>query len=414
MDIFRKQVSLDTKPKFRWTIAFMVPLGLATLGIPLYFLTTQSNFSFQPSNQGKVAPTVPQPQVVTQQPIAALGRIQTKDKIINLSGPSILQTARIAKLLVQEGDQVRRGQVIAILDILQQQQTALEKAKLEAKVAQAQLNQVKAGTFKQSEITAQQARIADLEAQFQGSVNTQKAQIARLQAELRNAQTEYSRFNSLYQQGAVSAVTNDSKRLAVETLQAQVEEAKANLQQVLSSFPNQIKEAKASLEKIKEVRPIDVRVAQTQVETAKASVLEAQANLDLAYVKTPIDGKILKINTFPGETISEKGIIDLGKTQQMYVVAEVYETDISKVKIGQKAIISSRALPENLTGQVENIGVQIGKKDVLNNDPALDIDARVVEVKIRLNTEDIPLAANFINLQVDVKIDPNIQKTDER
>jgi HlyD family secretion protein len=413
MEIFRKQVSLDTKSRFRWTLALIAALGVAAIGMPLYFLMTLSNLSFQPSNQTNVTPTIPQAKLINR-PIAALGRIQTKDKIISLSGPSILQTARVAQLLVQEGDEVRRGQVVAILDILNQQQTALDKTKLDVKVAQAQLNQVKAGTFKQSEIAAQKARIADLEAQFQGAVNIQKAKIDRLQAEFRNAQTEYSRNRSLYEQGAISAVNNDSKSLAVETLQAQVGEAKASLKQILSSFPNQIKEAKASLEKLKEVRPIDVRVAQTQLETARVSILEAQAKLDLAYVKSPIDGKILKINTFPGENISERGMVDMGNIEQMYVIAEVYETDISKIKVGQKATISSRALPQEFTGEVEKIGVQIGKSNVLNNDPALNIDSRVVEVKIRLNSANVPLAANFINLQVDVKIEPNIQKSAEQ
>ena len=412
MDIFQKQVSLETKTKFRWTIALMIPLGLAAIGMPLSFLATQVNWSFQPSHQGNDPPTIPQIKPVNR-PISALGRIQTKDKIINLSGPSILQNATITQLLVQQGDQVRRGQVIAILDILHQQQAELAKAKLEVKVAQAQLTQVKAGTLKQSEIAAQQALIADLEAQFQGAVNTQKAKIARLQAELNNAQTEYSRFNSLYQQGAISAVTNDSKRLAVQTLQAQLDEATATLKQTLSSFPQKIKQAKASLEKLKEVRPVDVGVGQTQLEAAKASVLEAQAKLDLAYVRTPIDGQILQVNTFPGETIGEDGIVDLGKTQQMYVIAEVYETDISKIQVGQKATIFSRALPQELTGEVEKIGVQIGKKNVINNDPTLDIDSRVIEVKIRLDSANTSLAANFINLQVDVTIEPTIQNTSE-
>ncbi|MEO0969193.1 MAG: efflux RND transporter periplasmic adaptor subunit, partial [Cyanobacteria bacterium J06639_18] len=187
---------------------------------------------------------------------------------------------------------------------------------------------------------------------------------------------------------------------------AQFNEAKASLKQIQSSFPSQIREARASLEQLKEVRPVDVQVAQTELDKAKASVLEAKANLDLAYVKSPIEGKILKVNTLAGETISDRGIVDLGKTQEMYVIAEIYETDISKIKIGQKAIISSRALPNTFSGKVEKIGVQIGKRNVLNSDPALDIDSRVIEVKIRLDSENIVQAANFINLQVDVKIEP--------
>ncbi|WP_414561761.1 MULTISPECIES: HlyD family efflux transporter periplasmic adaptor subunit [unclassified Anabaena] len=390
-------------------MAVIIPLGLAAIGVPFYFVATQSNFRFQSTEQSDPIPAVPQTQPVNQV-VVALGRIQTKDKIIQLSGPSILQTARVAQLQVKQGEQVSRGQVIAVLDILNQQRTAVEKAQQNVKVAQAQLNQVRAGTVKQGEIAAQQARIADLQAQFQGSVNTQKAQIARLEAEFKNAQTEYSRFQSLYEEGAISAVTNDSKRLAVETLQAQVDEAKANLNQISSSFPSQIKAAQAELAQLKEVRPVDVQVAQAELETALVSVAEAKANLDLAYVKAPVDGKVLKINSFPGETISENGIVQLGQTQEMFVIAEVYETDINKLKIGQKAAISSNALASVLTGKIEQISNQIGSRNILSSDPVLALDSRVVEVKIRLADEDIAQAANFINLQVDVRIETDSDK----
>ncbi|MEO0968283.1 MAG: hypothetical protein AAFX80_08070, partial [Cyanobacteria bacterium J06639_18] len=235
MDIFRKPIISDSKSTLKsrlpWTKALIVPLGLLATGIPIYFLATQTNVGLQSSKESSVTSSVPQ-QKPQHQPIAALGRIQTKDKIINLSGPSILQTATLGQVLVQQGDRVRRGQVIAILDILERQKATLAKAELEVKVAQAQLNQTKAGTLKQSEITAQQARIADLEAQFQGNVNTQKAKIARLQAELSNARTDYLRFQSLYQQGATSAANRDSKLLAVKTFQAQFNEAKASLKQI--------------------------------------------------------------------------------------------------------------------------------------------------------------------------------------
>ncbi|MEH1780797.1 MAG: ABC exporter membrane fusion protein [Nostoc sp.] len=405
MDIFRKPINFDTKSK-KWTLALIVPVGLVAVGMPVYIFSTSSNFNLQSTKQSNIAPVVPVQQPVNPT-VAALGRIQTKDKIINPSGPSALQTARLDRVVVKEGDNVRRGQLIAVLDNVSQLQTSLDKAQVDVRVAQAQLMQAKAGTTKQGEIAAQQARIADLEAQFQGNNNIQKAKIAGLQAQLRNAQTEYARFQSLYDQGAISAVTKDTKVLAIETLQAQLTEAKSSLNQTLSSFPNQIKQAKASLEESKEVRPVDVQVAQSELERAKAAVLEAKANLDLAYVKAPMDGKILKVNTFPGETISEKGIVDLAQTQTMYVVAEIYETDISKIKVGQKALISSIALPRKFSGTVETIGAQIGKRNVVNNDPAINIDSRVAEVKVRLNPIDADEAAKFINLQVNVKLETN-------
>jgi HlyD family secretion protein len=403
MDILRKPMNFDSKSK-KWKIALIVPIGLTLIGTSAYIVSMNSNLSLHSTKQNNVAPVVPKPKPVNST-VAALGRIQTKDKIINLSGPSALQTARLDKVLVKEGDYVRRGQVIAVLDNVKQLQTILERAKAGVQVTEAELAQAKAGTTRQGEIAAQEAIIANLEAQFQGEITTQKARIAELEPQLKNAQVEYARFQSLYEQGAVSASTHDSRLLAVETLQAQLKQAKSTLNQTLSSFPIQIREAKARLENLKEVRPVDVEVAQQELERAKASVLEAKANLDLAYVRAPIDGRILNVNTFPGETISEQGIVELTQTQEMYVLAEIYETDINKIKVGQKVSVSSRALPKTLTGTVERIGVQIGQRNVVNNDPTISLDSRIAEIRILLDSKDSDIAANFINLQVDVKIE---------
>jgi HlyD family secretion protein len=89
----------------------------------------------------------------------------------------------------------------------------------------------------------------------------------------------------------------------------------------------------------------------------------------------------------------------------MYVVAEVYETDISLVSVGQTATITSRngAFDQTLTGTVEQVGLQIFKNDVLDDDPAANADARVVEVRIRVNQSEV--VADLTNLQVDVLID---------
>ncbi|MFM8003477.1 MAG: HlyD family secretion protein, partial [Dolichospermum sp.] len=95
----------------------------------------------------------------------------------------------------------------------------------------------------------------------------------------------------------------------------------------------QINQEKANLAAVSEVRPTDVILANTQLEAAQKAVKTAQANLDLSYVRSPQNGQIIKIHTWPGELVNDKGIVDIGNTQQMYVNAEIYETDINKVKL---------------------------------------------------------------------------------
>lgn len=396
------------KLKERLNINLVMPLVLVAIGFTIAF-SFYIFMNFQASKEKQKATTIiPTSKVNVSETVTALGRIQPKDKIINLSGSSSLQYARVSQIFIKEGDKVKRGQIIAILDTLPKLQAALQQAKLKSQVSQAEFAKVKSGDAKQGEIVAQKAQIANLKAKFQGDIATQKAKIARLDAEVQNAKTEYLRFKKLYDAGAIAASEIDSKRLNLETIQEQINEQNATLNQILATSPKQISESQANLEKLKEVRPEDLRVAKVEFEQSKAAVLEAEADLDLAYVRAPVDGTILKIHTYAGESISDKGIVDLAQTKEMYVIAEVYETEVAKVKLGNKATILSSSLPNNLHGKVEQVGLQVGKKEVINGDKTLDIDARVVEVKIRLDSLDSQEAAKLLNLQVEVKININL------
>lgn len=372
--------------------------------------------------------------------VAALGTIEPEGEVIRLAPPPSTEGARVEQLLVKVGDRVAAGQTIAILDNRDRLNAALLKARARVKVARARLQQVKAGAST-GEIEAQKARINNLAAELKGQMLTQLASIerleaelqgetqartvniARLQAELNNAEIECDRFNSLYGNGAVSDSEKDRICLQAETAAKRLEEAKVNQKLSRSSISQQIKEAKASLqrteatlaqeqseakanlERISEVRPVDIAIAEAEVEDALTAMKQAQIELQSAYVRSPQAGQILKINTRVGEKITETGVLEIGQTEQMLVRAEVHETDIAKVRIGQPAIITSSGFSGELKGTVDRIELQIGKKDVLGTDPVADVDARVVEVKIRLAPEASQKVASLTNLQVYAVID---------
>ncbi|MFN5657889.1 MAG: efflux RND transporter periplasmic adaptor subunit, partial [Pseudanabaena sp.] len=158
------------------------------------------------------------------------------------------------------------------------------------------------------------------------------------------------------------------------------------------------------LNSVREVRPTDVQFAEAQLQTAIVNVKKAEIDLDLSQVRAPIDGQILKVNSKIGETVSQNnGVVEIGNTQQMYVVAEIYETDIGKIKVGQKAIIQSEVFEGEITGKVDQIGLRIAKNDVLGTDPAAKTDARIIEVKIKLDNSQ--KVSGLTNLQVRVKIE---------
>lgn len=138
------------------------------------------------------------------------------------------------------------------------------------------------------------------------------------------------------------------------------------------------------------------------VKSARASRAAAAAMLDLSLVKAPTDAQILYVHARPGERVGVEGVVEIGRTDKMYAVAEVYETDIVHVSLGQKATIRSPALKAPVVGTVERIGLKVGKMDVLGMDPIAEADARVIEVDILL--DDIEAVKGLTNLQVEVEI----------
>jgi HlyD family secretion protein len=347
------------KDRGRWVVLLtaLAALGLGGLGIFAYYSLRNSTPT--------VAPVSEEPAPVVREAVTALGRIEPQDGMIRVAAPSG-SANRVGRMLVREGDRVQAGQVIAEMDNRERLAAAVLQAEAQVREAEQRLAQVQTG-----------AKTADIEAE--------QANVARLAAELQQAERDYDRFLRLYQSGAISEADLDDRRLRVETIARQLDQAR---QQVIS---------------IREVRPVDVQLAQSQVEVALTNLERARADLETSLVRAPISGQIIKIHAEAGEQVGNNGILEMGNTEQMYVIAEVYETDINQVRLGQPVTVTSSTFPETLTGTVEYIGLAVNRNEVFNSDPAADVDTRVVEVKIRLNQSEV--VSGLTNLQVNVAID---------
>ncbi|AFY46799.1 ABC exporter membrane fusion protein, DevB family [Nostoc sp. PCC 7524] len=389
--------SISPPSILRPAIFLAIFVSFAVIGISVY-ITLKFR---EASNQKVQAQTTLIPELKT---VTALGRIEPRGRVIKLSATTSSEGSRVEQLLVQEGDRVKTGQLIAILDSRDRLEAALKETQEQVKVAQANLNRTKAGA-KRGEVVAQQATIARLEAEAQGEIAAQTATVARLKAEVQNAQVEEQRYQALYEQGAISASQRDSKRLTLETTQKDLQEAQAQWQRIYVSSQKNLQAAKATLEQITEVRGVDVAAAEAEVNRAIAAMNQAKVNLTQAYVRSPQDGQVFEIHSRPGELISNDGIADIGQTSQMYVIAEVYESDISKIKPGQQVRVIGDYLPIEMQGIVERKGLQIRRQTVVNTDPSSNIDNRVVEVQIRLDSASSQKAADLTNMQVKAVIE---------
>jgi HlyD family secretion protein len=353
--------------------------------------------SLSPSSQAQPTENVaPKAKTVT-----ALGYLEPQGKVIKLAAPSSSTggNSRVEKLLVKQGDTVKVGQVVAILDSRDRLEAALVEAEEQVKVSLSNLEVVKSGA-KRGEINSQQAAIARINAQSEGIIQAQTAAVSRLQLEVQNAQTESQRYEMLYTEGATNASLRDSKRLALAVAQKNLQEAQAVINRIQTTRSPELNEAQSTLDRISEVRTVDVLASQAQVDRAIASVQQAKAQLDLAYVRTPQAGVVLEVNTRAGELVSSNGIVEIGKTNQMLAVLEVFEGDIVKVEKGEKVKLFGDSLPKELTGEVIEIGERVQRQNVVNSDTTANIDARIVEVRVKLDPDSASQVRSLTNLQV--------------
>lgn len=155
----------------------------------------------------------------------------------------------------------------------------------------------------------------------------------------------------------------------------------------------------------------NLRQSQATVAALRAELASGSADLDFSQKElsqgkllSPMDGTILAIKSRRGERVGSSGVIEMADLTQLDVVAEVYERDITRVKIGQKAEVKVAGLREPFTGEVRDIGYLIRKNDINDTDPLADKDNRVVEVRITLDSVAIEALRHLIYMQVDVRL----------
>ncbi|MBC7967737.1 MAG: HlyD family efflux transporter periplasmic adaptor subunit [Fuerstia sp.] len=305
---------------------------------------------------------------ISEYGVGALGRIEPQSRVIKVNAPSTMEPPVVEKLHVDVGDEVTEGQTLAVLDSNRRELADVEEARASLLVAEKSLAQIQAG-----------AKAGDIVAQ--------EAMVERTRERLKLAEKKLDRIRRMVQSKVMSDDDLDVGIADVEVLQ------------------RELRQHEATLVALNEVRTVDVEYALAEVARARAELQRADADLEISVIRSPIAGSILRINSRGGERIGTDGLLELGDTREMDVVAEVHESDILRVKVDMPATIFLRNLDRTLHGHVIEIGGLVGRKDVLSDDPVDDTDARIVEVRIRLDAEDGQLVARMSYARVEVTID---------
>ncbi len=255
--------------------------------------------------------------------VAALGRLEPYGDIRILAAPSTGGggAPRLSQLLVEEGQRVRRGQLLARFDSGPGQRAALDLV---------------------------------------------RTRIANLQRRLEIAGRDLARYRRLAAVGAFPTSALDLREQAYLELRGQLDEARAEL----------------------------VRVGTDLVNTE---------------LRAPIDGTVLRLNARVGERPDEdRGILELADSDRMEVLLEVYESDIDRVRLGQRGTLTSEngGFSGTLAGTVSRISPQVRQREVLSTDPTRDADARIVEVRLRLDPDDARRVRDLTGLKVIARLEP--------
>lgn len=373
-----------------WAIAAGVAaLGLLGLGV------AQIVASRRAASEAELT-EVPAPVRVE---VVALGRLEPRGEVVRVGGPT---GERIQRLEVRQGDIVQRGAVLAYLESYDERRAQRDVAA--AQLAEAEQRLRATTTFAQAQVREAQSQAERIQSPAQFELQAQQALVRELEADLVQKNQDLRRFEDLYAQGAISQQERDRQRSTARQAEEKLNNARANLVRLEADLQASLRSAQATVQAQEANLPLSQ--VQVAVESARQNLNLAEAQLERTIIRAPQSGRILRILTLAGEAIGQDGsVLDMGDTSQMFVVAEVYETDVGLVRVGQPAIITSRngAFDETLSGRVAEIGWQVFKNNVLDDDPAANADARVVEVKVQLD-DSRPVEA-LTNLQVDVRID---------
>jgi len=283
--------------------------------------------------------------------IAGPGRVEPSSEDIKIGSEL---SGRLKVVNVEEGDAIRRGQVLA----------ELENADYRAKVESARANVIAKQAVLRKVINGARRQERD---EAWSSVNEAKAVTE-------NAKSELHRRQELFSAGVVSR--EELERYAREADVAQAKYEAAVQQHALVDD---------------RAREEDQSFAEADLQLAQAQLDEAQARYDKTFIRSPIDGTVLRKHHRSGESVSNSStvpdpVLTIGDRKALRVRVDVDETDVSKVNAGQKAYVTADAFgKQKFWGHVVRVGQQLGPKNVRTDEPTEKVDTKILEILVELD-----------------------------
>lgn len=284
--------------------------------------------------------------------IAGPGRVEPSSEDIKIGSEL---SGRLKSVDVEEGDTVRRGQVLAVL----------ENADYRAQVDSAQANL--------------QAKAATLRKVINGARRQERdeawSSVREAEAVMKNAQSELEHRQKLFAAGVIS-------REELDRASREYDVAKAKYEAAIEQHSLVDDHA----------REEDQSLAEADVQLAKSQVAEAVARYEKTFIKSPIDGTLIRKHHRSGESVSNSStvpdpVLTVGDNRVLRVRVDVDEADVSRVHPGQKAYVTADAFGEQkFWGRVVRVGEQLGPKNVRTDEPTERVDRKILETLVELDS----------------------------
>jgi membrane fusion protein, multidrug efflux system len=315
------------------------------------------------------------------------------DKNMNPIIPRV--TGYITKVFVKDNQPVKKGDTLFVIDD-KDYVVRVEEAKAALAAAEGSFAVAKA------DIGGAQAGVSVSDANIQSS----KGNIEAAKVRVWRANNDFERYQNLYNNKSIT-------KQQFEQAQAAKQEADANLR-VLQQAEAASRSQRAASVSRSAVSNKQTEVAKANIERAKATLKAAELNLGYTVVTAAVDGQLSNVDIQPGQLVQPgQALFYIINSEQAWVVANFKETQLGKMKEGQKVMIKADAYDDvEFEGQISSFSPATGARfSLLPPDNATGNFVKTVQrvpVKITLTAnndkEKVKLLRPGMNVEVDVHL----------
>lgn len=324
--------------------------------------------------------------------------VSTENAYVGAETASItsMVSGQVSDVMVSDTQQVKKGDLLVRVNE-RDAEIALAQAQAELMKAQRQYKQTQAN----SSALNSQVFVSD------DGIHSAEAQVAKAQAELNKAQNDLARRSQLSASGAISKEELSTAQSAVNNAQAGLDLAKAGLAQAQSSQ----KAAQSTLAANEALIRGSNETSTPDVLIAQARLKQAILDLERTEIKAPFDGVIARRNIQVGQRVAPGTVLMmLVPISKLYVDANFKESQLAKVKAGQKAVLTSDLYGDEVEFHGTVVGFSGGTGSAFALIPAQNATGNWIKVvqrlpvRIALNPKELAEHPLRVGLSMEAKI----------